>query len=339
MKSIVITSIFEPTEAVKKFASMGDYSLLIAGDRKSPAGWHCEGAEFLSVEGQQQLGFKLAEVLPYNHYCRKMLGYLVAINRGADAIIDTDDDNIPKEDWCFPALEDTFDMLAERQGFVNIYDLFTDQQIWPRGLPLRLINRKSDLAASIEAAPARVGIWQGLADEDPDVDAIYRLTSDQPCYFNERNPVVLGKGTITPFNTQNTLVRKELFPLMYLPTYVTFRFTDILRGLVAQPIMWLYDYHLGFTGATVVQKRNPHDYYKDFLSEIPMYQFTEKTVDLVVGAIRAADTIEHNLYRAYEALREEGIVTDQEMVTLVAWLTDLAAIKLSEKERTDSIKL
>ena len=69
-----------------------------------------------------------------------------------------------------------------------------------------------------------------------------------------------------PYNTQNTATRKELFPLLYLPAYVTFRFTDILRGLIAQPIMWLYDYHLGYSGATVTQKRNAHDYFEDFQS-------------------------------------------------------------------------
>ena len=28
--------------------------------------------------------------------------------------------------------------------------------------------------------PSRVGVWQGLADGDPDVDAIYRLTVGEP---------------------------------------------------------------------------------------------------------------------------------------------------------------
>ena len=41
---------------------------------------------------------------------------------------------------------------------------------------------------------------------------------------------------------------------MYLPTFVTFRFTDILRSYVAQPIMWNAGYRLGFTNATVTQK-------------------------------------------------------------------------------------
>ncbi|WP_158011097.1 hypothetical protein [Hymenobacter lapidarius] len=34
--SIVITSIFAPTEAVTKFANLPDYQLVVAGDKKSP---------------------------------------------------------------------------------------------------------------------------------------------------------------------------------------------------------------------------------------------------------------------------------------------------------------
>jgi len=109
---------------------------------------------------------------------------------------------------------------------VNIYNYYTDHKIWPRGLPLHFIN-KTNRTNNIETGNYNIGVWQGLADEDPDVDAIYRLTSDVVCNFKERPPLVLQPGTFTPFNTQNTANIKELFPLMYLPTYVNFRFTDI----------------------------------------------------------------------------------------------------------------
>ncbi|MDY0342308.1 MAG: STELLO glycosyltransferase family protein [Lentimicrobium sp.] len=325
--TIVITSIFNPTEAVVAFSKLKDYQLIVVGDKKSPEGWHCENVDFISVKQQQSFDFKLAKVLPYNHYCRKMLGYLKAIKNGAEFIVDTDDDNIPKEDWHFPEIRQTYDCIPENQGFVNIYQLYTKQKIWARGLPLRLINTQFELDKVLKKEKSNVGIWQGLADEDPDVDAIYRLTSDTPCYFEDREPVVLGQGTLSPFNTQNTMIVKALFPLMYLPTYVTFRFTDILRGLVAQPIMWLYGYQLGFTNATVVQKRNPHDYMKDFISEIPMYEHCERVIELVSGSITKSESIESNLYRAYEALQKENIVSEQEMITLEAWLKDIQNLK------------
>ncbi|MFH0734325.1 MAG: STELLO glycosyltransferase family protein [bacterium] len=326
-KYIIITSIFEPSEAIKLFSTMQDYQLIVVGDKKSPKDWQCDNAIYLSVSDQNEMHFEILKNLPYNHYCRKMTGYLYAIQNGAELIIDTDDDNIPKNNWAFPDFEGKFDYMEGNKGFINIYQLYTNQQIWPRGLPLNLITRDFNLENELVKRDCKVGVWQGLADEDPDVDAIYRLTNDAPCIFNEREPIVLGKGTISPFNTQNTIVKKELFTLLYLPTYVTFRFTDILRGLIAQPIMWLYNYQLGFINATVIQKRNPHDYMKDFLSEVPMYRYSEKVIEIVSNAITKNDSIESNLYNSYNALLKENIVCDKEMIILDAWLKDINKLK------------
>lgn len=322
-KSIIITSIFDPTEAIEAFAQLKDYNLIVIGDKKSPENWSCENVTYLSVNDQNKLNFQILKFLPYDHYSRKMIGYLLAIKNNADFIIDTDDDNIPKENWSFPQFNDEYDCIKKNIGFVNIYQLFTKQKIWPRGLPLNLINKEYNFNEMISLKNCNVGIWQGLADEDPDVDAIYRLTSDTPCYFDERKPIVLSAGTICPFNTQNTMIIKQLFPLLYLPTFVTFRFTDILRGLVAQPIMWLYNYQLGFIKATVVQKRNPHDYMKDFISELPMYEYCDKIMEIVSSAILPANDIADNLRLAYQALFEKSVVSKEELITLDAWLDDI----------------
>ncbi len=324
-KYIVITSINQPTEAIIQFSKLDDYQLVVVGDKKTPSDWKCERSVFLSHDNTITSSFKLHSVLPYNHYCRKMLGYLFAIKNGADCIIDTDDDNIPKGNWSFPPFEGIFAATGENKGFINIYEYYTNDHIWPRGLPLRLINQKNDFS-QIEAKPAKVGIWQGLADEDPDVDAVYRLTSDKMCIFEEKEPLILGRGTITPFNTQNTMIRKELFPLLYLPTYVTFRFTDILRGLIAQPVLWMLGYHLGFTNATVIQKRNPHDYFQDFISELPMYQHTEDVLQITQSALKKEISISENLYNIYDELRKAGIVQENEMTTLEAWLEDITSL-------------
>lgn len=321
-KFIVITSIFNPTKAVKAFSKMEENNLVVVGDQKTPKDWGWHGVKYLSVVDQEDSAYKLSKVLPYNHYCRKMLGYLYAIENGAECIIDTDDDNIPKKNWNFPNFEDNFSCLPTNLGFVNIYELFTKQKIWPRGLPLDMISKKINTKI-LKNRQCRVGVWQGLADKDPDVDAVYRLTSDEPCVFDRRPPVVLANGTFCPFNTQNTIIRKELFPLMYLPTYVTFRFTDIMRGLVAQPIMSLYNFQLGFTDATVIQERNPHNYMKDFISEIPMYRHAEEVIEIVSGVINKSNSIEDNLLLAYQALLVAGIVTDPEIITLKAWLSDV----------------
>ena len=330
--AIVITSIFEPTEAVKRYARLPGYQVVVVGDRKTPFSWSCENAVFLPVDQQRAIGQELHRLMPFDHYCRKMLGYLYSIRNGVDMIVDTDDDNIPKEDFGFPALEGSFALVPKDKGYINIYAYFTDRKIWPRGLPLRYISSSADFTSELEHASSRIGIWQGLADEDPDVDAIYRLTDNTPCWFNPRQPIALGEGTLAPLNSQNTLVRRELFALLYLPTHVTFRFTDILRGLVAQPIMWLYGYRVGFTQATVVQKRNPHDYFKDFISEIPMYQHCEQVPDIVSAAISSSRSVADNLYEAYIALERHHVVDKKEPEVLTAWLKAVDECSMSAHE-------
>lgn len=322
---IVITSIFPPTKAVVSFAQIKDYQLIVVGDKKTPLDWRCEGVSFLSAVEQENCGSNLAAVLPWNHYCRKMVGYVQAIKLGAEVIVDTDDDNLPNADWARPDFVGNYSSTKPMLGFVNVYRSFTDMHIWPRGFPLNRVTATDAIVQDNDLVrkEVRVGVWQGLADGDPDVDAVYRLTNNEPCFFKEREPVTLDEGTLCPFNSQNTVFHKDLFPLLYLPSFVTFRFTDILRGLVAQPIMWSMGYRLGFTNATVVQERNPHDYLNDFESEIPCYLYPDKVIDAVSNSISSKNSLPDNLYRAYEALYELRIVTSEELLVLSAWLKDL----------------
>lgn len=318
-KCIVITSINEPTEAVKAFAALKDYTLIVVGDKKTNPNWSFDNTIYLGVDNVFAKEF--ATILPYNHYCRKMIGYIKAIELGAEEIIDTDDDNIPYENWHFPSANHFLQIENSTYNYVNIYEYFTKQKIWPRGLPLPLINTKTILPENILGQlDCNVGVWQGLADEDPDVDAIYRLTNNTPCFFDKKEAVVLKEGTICPFNSQNTLYKKELFPLLYLPVTVTFRFTDILRGIVAQPIMWDAGFQLGFTEATVIQKRNEHNFFKDFESEITMYTQQEKALEIAQKYSSKNCNVKENLLNVYKALLEENIVTALEIEVLEGWL-------------------
>lgn len=328
-KAIVITSIYAPTKGVVLFSKMNGHQLIVVGDAKTPRNWHRKNVAYLPLNEQEKKGFCLGKTLPQNHYCRKMIGYLYAISQGAELIVDADDDIMPKKGWHYPPFCGKYDRVAPGKGFINVYDLFSNQKIWPRGLPLHLIKKKINHSDLLARKKVEVGIWQGLTDKDPDVDAIYRLILDAPCVFKKRKPIILDENTMAPFNSQNTIIRKELFPLLYLPTTVTFRFTDILRGLVAQPIMWLYGYRLGFLEATTTTKRNPHDYFKDFVSEIPMYQHSASIIDIVQGAVSKDRTMGNNLYRAYAALKSKKIVGENELVVLKRWLKDLEKMQRS----------
>jgi len=325
MRHTVITSIYPPGKAVEGFASLEGNHVVIAGDHKTPSAWSHSNCSYLSPADQEALDFKMIPKLPWNHYCRKMLGYLYAIREGAAAIFDTDDDNIPYEDYETLPSELNVDTTQPGLGFVNVYQWFTDAKIWPRGLPLESILAPSSAFRddSLLHQSAKVGVWQGLADLDPDVDAIYRLTSNEPVTFRKASPVVLAEGTWCPFNSQNTLfLEPSLFPLLYLPAHVTFRFTDILRGYVAQPILQAAGFQLGFHQATVYQERNAHNLMQDFKDEIPFYLNAQRCMDIACRTVSGGKSVSDNLVSVYRDLYEEGIVPDDELSLLDAWLED-----------------
>lgn len=327
--SCVITSILPPTDAVGSFAASQDLgAVIVVGDRKSPSSYPLGGVRFMSVTEQEALGWRVLAQLPYNHYCRKVLGYLEAVSSGAEVIFESDDDNLVMSGkscaiWrAESALE--FGPAADTLRFVNVYRHFTDQFIWPRGLPLRAIlgsNANPEVAVP-SGAEHRIGVWQGLAQGDPDVDAIYRLAHGGECQFRDQPPVTLAPRVVCPFNSQNTAFLAELLPLMYLPAFVTFRYTDILRSLVAQPILWATGLRLCFVPASVVQLRNAHDLLRDFESEVPMYLTTERAIELVANEVRAGQSIADNLASAYAALERGGIVESRERQLLDLWLVD-----------------
>ena len=329
-KSVVLTSIHPPTPAVKKFAALGGWNVLVVGDLKTPKDWHCPGVQFVSEARQRTLEFKIIRALPWNHYARKMIGYLLAARDGAVLLAESDDDNLPADNWHFPALVGEYAQIPEGHVIVNMYSLFTRQKIWPRGFPLTHITAPEACIDPRNLSPrsVRIGVWQALADEDPDVDAIYRLTSNRPCRFDAHPPVVLPPKTFSPFNSQNTAFRCELLPLMYLPAMVNFRVTDILRSYVAQPILWAAGYRLGFLGPTVCQDRNAHDLLADFASELPLYLDTERIMAVVQEDIRPEASVSDNLYRVYANLARNHIVKEAELDLLASWLEDVAALKV-----------
>ncbi len=324
--AVIVTTIAAPTQAVRRFCDHLRAPLIVIGDNKTPCDWAYDGADYYSVERQKAVLPKLAELLPFNHYCRKNFGYLIAAAQGATAIVDTDDDNIPLDNWCLPPPSGEFEAVQANSGFVNVYSAFTDQHIWPRGFPLKeILNERANLRGrKFEKRSFKVGVWQALANGDPDVDAVYRLTVNKMCVFENRPPLILDEGVLCPYNSQNTLTFHEFYPLLYLPCHVNFRFTDILRGLIGQLILWRHGARLGFFEATVFQERNEHDLFRDFLDEEPCYRHPYDVVETVDAALVSGSSVADHVVGAYQALARKSIVNGaRELPILDAWLTEL----------------
>jgi hypothetical protein len=326
----VVTTIQAPTDCMKKLAEKWPSDapdILIVGDSKGPFEYALDHSELLTIEAQRASQWGIAKILPEKHYARKNIGYLEAIHRGATTIFETDDDNAPESTWTPRAIECEV-KRASGKGWYNVYEQFSEQQIWPRGFPLRKLLNAPTVKLTEATEMKRCPLQQGLANGSPDVDAIWRLILDKEITFKEGDGVLLHKGLWCPFNSQSTWWWRDAYPLMYLPSLVPFRMTDIWRSFIAQRCLWAMDYELVFHEAEMFQERNHHDYLRDFEDEVSGYLRNEEigevlaNLDLDCGVENASK----NLLKCYLALEKIGIVPKEEIPIVEAWIEDLSTV-------------
>jgi hypothetical protein len=242
------------------------------------------------------------------------------LSEGAQVIADIDDDNIPKDGWTCPEFEGAFDVIAGC-GFVNVYRYFTDAFVWPRLSPTLATCRRSCDPAERGDRRLAVSLRMRIQTSTRCIASCSTVRSRSPSARRSSSTVAS-----CPFNSQNTVFARGAFPLLYLPAFMTFRFTDILRGLVAQPALWAHGLRLAFGSATVRQERNPHGYLKDFADEVPMNLHAEAAFDAAFAATSVDAPLAENLRASYERREECGIVELRERTLLDAWLNDVARL-------------
>jgi len=331
---VVVTTINHPTRAVVDILAATpklDAAFYIIGDTKSPPDFSAPGSIYMDIPAQEQSGFAFGRLAPTRHYARKNVGYLQAAKDGCTIIVETDDDNIPLDDFWLPRTRHIDAPLVAEPGWVNAYAYFTDALIWPRGLPLDAIQNKAPGLKPSAGATLDCPIQQGLADQNPDVDAIYRLVLPLPLDFEPGRQVILGRDVWCPFNSQNTTWWRDAFPLLYLPSYCSFRMTDIWRSFVAQRIAWENDWRLLFHSSTVFQERNEHNLMHDFKDEVPGYLHND-SIKQTLEALSlkpGVDNLGENIRVCYESLVELGVVGKEELPLIDAWNQDFLNLSKS----------
>jgi len=332
----VLTTINSPDERVSDWMKITGNHTIVIGDKKTPNSWKHSKCKFFNLKDQLSSDFAIASLLPENHYTRKNLAYLYAIKSGAQAIIDTDDDNFPNTIKWNDLLSSKFEAFehasSEKISFKNIYSYFSNSDIpfWPRGFPLNLINcEKSNinLCEILNASSKKAGLWQCMVDGDPDIDAIHRLIYKNTPQFSTKAALIMGNNIFCAFNSQNTLwLDSELFPLLYLPSTVSFRFTDILRGYIAQAVINTSSKNWGFYQATAYQERNEHNLMNDFRSEVAMYSNMEEIFQIIYESCKHNHSVGENLMNCYSVLQSNDYVKDTELKILNSWMSDLNAL-------------
>lgn len=327
-KCIIITTINSYYKTFIEQYCDFDYDIIIVGDTKTDhISYIGKNVIYIHPDNINEEVKYFSDYVPFNHYCRKNVGYLYAIKHNYDIIFDTDDDNLPLENFKqWNSLENT--KLVIQPKMPNIYSLFTKKHIWPRGFPLELVNKHESInLTNYKLSPGlEIGIYQSIAVGDPDVDAIFRLTNENyntDITFDENKSFVLNKGVYTQGNTQITFwTCKELFHLLYIPCTTSFRFCDILKMYIAQKCMWEYNKLLCYISPIVRQVRNDHNLLTDFISEYSMYTNIFNIINKIFEDIKLHGD-RNDILIIYNELIKYNIVKQNEITILEQWLYEI----------------
>ncbi|XP_021340121.1 uncharacterized protein LOC110441333 [Mizuhopecten yessoensis] len=345
----VVTTIFSPSKAVKYIVSLSKWCLVIVADTKTPLqGAYLHGLgmnnetskriKYLSLKEQNTLYPLLSETIPVKHFGRKNIGYIYAIHHKAKFIWDFDDDNYGildiddfKPDFHLPHVTVCNDAQTQ---LVNPYPYFgvKETYTWPRGFPLQDIKNKTTLPKLCNSSDSiTLGIIQSLANQQPDIDAIYRMTRDAPFDFSatrlSHKPFVLPRNTYTPFNAQATLWLAPAFTYMALPISVNGRVSDIWRSYIAQYYLHRKNVCLAFSSPSVIQERNAHNILRDFNAELDLYQKSKQLVDFLVYE-RFNDKLD--FVEMYKTLYSRQYLEHLDIQFAEAWTKTLENITKSE---------
>ena len=341
----VVTTIFEPTEAVLLFAKrVANACVVVVGDRKTDgSSWQHipENIFYVGPLEQQALCFKILEHVPWNHFGRKNIGYMYAIAAGADRIFDFDDDNVLKAGMEH-FLHDTFAKCSVPQSAHLFYNPYPEMQdefdnkgvAWPRGFPLEFIRDSSTHSQLRVSAPVQqsVAVVQSLADHDPDVDAIFRLTRPLPMYFSSQPvaSVTIPVGTYTPWNARATLFMRSSFFGLVLPVTVPGRVSDIWRSYITTRLLQEAGMQVVFISPIVNQHRNPHSYMVDFEEELDLYVKVIKLISVLETSSISLEFRMEDVYLLFlKALVAADIVRQTDYELAQAWVLDLQTVGYS----------
>jgi hypothetical protein len=225
----------------------------IAGDKKTPAEAKdfCEasakefGIECIYQTPDDQIAWlkdypELDAEIPWNSIQRRNIAILTAYEKGCDVIITIDDDNYFVEGQDFigehsaPILKaNEHSAIKSSTGWLNICDFLEDKrkfEFYPRGYPMNERWKDPKPILRSEKQNRKVVVNAGLWLDDPDVDAITRLTNDiSATRYTKDESFTMQKGTWCPFNSQNTAMAREIIPAYCLSPNVG-RYDDIWAG-------------------------------------------------------------------------------------------------------------
>ncbi|MFH1386318.1 MAG: hypothetical protein ABIH50_01465 [bacterium] len=277
-KVIVTTTINPPTEAIEKFDAMTDWTLVVIGDLKTQKDYKLKRGIYVSPEEQEKYDKPLSDAIGWKCIQRRNFGLLWAYDLQADLVAVIDDDNIPYPDW-------GKNLIVGEEVEVNYYETklpafdsigaTNENRLWHRGYPLQLVPKRDYSLKSKKkmAFDVQADFWDG----DPDIDAVCRMIYKPECKFAPA-AFPLAANKLSPFNSQNTILKGELLKDYFLFPHIG-RMDDIWAAYYVQA----RGAKVVFNRASVYQQRNEHDLVVDMKKEYLGYENNLEIVTKLPG--------------------------------------------------------
>ena len=230
-------------------------------------------------------GVEYERVFQENNYQRRIIGFLMAKQDGAEKIIVVDDDNYPHPNDDFIGLysdvvgnEDEHLVVTSESKYMDLlavlkYKGKEDFRVYVRGYPVFLRGpRAIGFGTQICNPAVNIGLWEG----SPDISALSRVAYGDPQI--ERNeamyPIVVAPNEFTSMCMQNLCFDTDLLITQYeFPMNVDIggitigRYDDIWGGYVCKKILDLVDRAMTYGPPQAIHRRHIHDPKQDFIQE------------------------------------------------------------------------
>lgn len=181
---------------------------------------------------------------------------------------------------------------------------------------------KKNTTLSVNKSNKHPSIINGIVENDPDVDALFRLTCNHSVSWEPNKKIIISNKNICVFNTQNTFwIDPEIFISLLLPCSVSDRYCDILRSIITNIILRKKDKNMAYTSPNVKQIRNKHDLINDFKLEYPMYIANENILDHISDNIDEISNDKDLIKLIYDNLLKHNVITDIDIEICNEWLS------------------
>lgn len=299
--AIAVTTIFQPEflsgyiDNITQYGHSDYVDLIVIIDKKTPVIVYeqCnvlrrKGFSIICPSLEEQEAFinkfpSMTDRIPYDSDNRRNIGFMIALDRGADVLISIDDDNYCLDDLDFVGEHSVVGssvkgmVVDSSDMWFNLGAMLESQvkdEVFPRGFPYYARN-KSRRINRFEQGNCTIAMNAGLWLSDPDIDAISRLTFAPRISRVQQGSILLSSTTWSPINTQNTALKREAVAAYY---YVKMgfpvggmnidRYGDILSGYFCQKCVKSLGEYVRIGSPVADHRRTPHNLFKDLHQEL-----------------------------------------------------------------------